>query len=138
MNKKLIVRISRTIFAFFFAFHAMVAQCSPQQPLQVSMLQLIATPERYEGKKIRVTAFLHLEFEGDAIYLHREDYANAIASNSIAIELTDVEVIKFKKFQNSYVLIEGQFASTARGHFGAGQGLISRIARLEGWKVRRK
>lgn len=128
----------RVILALLLTFHNSAAQCSTSQPVQVSMLQLIATPERYDGKTIRVTAFLHLEFEGNALYLHREDYENALVSNSIAIEFTDTEAMTSKKYQNSYVLMEGRFSATTRGHFGAGQGSLSQITRLIGWKVRRK
>ena len=44
----------------------------------VSMIQLIANPQVYDNKRVRITGFLHLEFEGDAIYLHREDFSYAL------------------------------------------------------------
>jgi hypothetical protein len=37
------------------------------------MIQLIANPQAWDGKHVRVIGFLRLEFEGDALYLHRED-----------------------------------------------------------------
>ena len=37
----------------------------------VSLIRLIANPEKYHGKKIQVTGYINLEFEGDAIYLHK-------------------------------------------------------------------
>ncbi len=37
-----------------------------------SLIRLIATPEKYDGKTIQVIGYLHLEFEGDAIYLIRK------------------------------------------------------------------
>jgi len=43
-------------------------------PEDVSLIQLIANPQAYDGKTVRITGFLHLEFEGNAIYLHNEDF----------------------------------------------------------------
>jgi hypothetical protein len=42
--------------------------------LDVSLIQLIANPESYDGKKVRIIGFLRLEFEGDALYLHQVDF----------------------------------------------------------------
>jgi hypothetical protein len=49
-----------------------------QQSISVSLIQLIANPERYNGKPVRLIGFLRLEFEGDALYLHREDYERGL------------------------------------------------------------
>ena len=49
---------------------------------------LIANPDRVDGKLIRVIGFLRLEFEGDVLYLHREDYENAILGNGIWVSVT--------------------------------------------------
>jgi hypothetical protein len=38
---------------------------------EVSLIQLIATPERYHGKFVEVIGYMNLEFEGNAIYLHK-------------------------------------------------------------------
>ena len=43
----------------------------------VSMVQLIATPEKFDGKFVRVHGFLNLGFEGDSLYLHRETFSKA-------------------------------------------------------------
>jgi hypothetical protein len=44
----------------------------------VSMVQLLATPERFHGKRVRFTGFVHLAFEGNGIYLHKEDFDHGI------------------------------------------------------------
>jgi hypothetical protein len=51
----------------------------------VSIVQLIATPEKYDGKVVQVMGFLRLEFEGNAIYLHEDDYTHAIYKNGLMI-----------------------------------------------------
>jgi hypothetical protein len=52
---------------------------------QVSIIQLIATPAKFDHKKIRIVGYLHLEFEGNAIYLHEDDFRARISENSIWI-----------------------------------------------------
>ncbi len=40
----------------------------------ISLINLIATPERYHGKWVRVQGVANFEFEGNALFLHKEDY----------------------------------------------------------------
>ncbi len=61
----------------------------------ISLIRLIATPERYDGKVIQVEGFLNLEFEGNAIYLHKEDYENSLCKNGFWVDFSDE--IKSKK-----------------------------------------
>jgi hypothetical protein len=67
---------------------------------------------------IRLIGFLRLEFEGDVLYLHREDYEHAILGNVIWVNVTP-EMTKQKNTLNMhYVLLEGMFSSNDRGHMG--------------------
>src|SRR4051794_10776104 len=40
---------------------------------QVSLVQLLANPERYHNKPVSLEGFLHVEFEECGIYLSRDD-----------------------------------------------------------------
>ena len=53
----------------------------------VSMIQPLANPQAYDNKRVRITGDLHLEFEGNAIYLPREDFDYAITKNSLWINI---------------------------------------------------
>lgn len=57
--------------------------------MNVSIVQLIANPKRFDGKKVRPQGFLRLTFEGNAIYLHREDYVWCIFTNALWIGVPD-------------------------------------------------
>lgn len=103
----------------------------------VSIIQLIATPELFNGKKVRIVGFLRLEFEGSAVYLHREDIENAISQNSIAIELSDSQEFSWRKLNNQYVVVEGRFSSIAKGHLSMRSGSLQYITRLGDWSVKR-
>lgn len=98
------------------------------------MIQLIANPEQYDGSPIRVIAFLNLEFEGTALYLHREDYEKSLASNAIWISLTDQQVNSSKKLSRGYVLVEGVFRAKDRGHLGMFSGSVERVTRIQSWE----
>jgi hypothetical protein len=106
---------------------------SGRQPIDVTMVQLIANPEKFDGKLVRVIGFLRLEFEGDALYLHREDYEISILGNGIWVDATP-EINKQSKILNMhYVLLEGTFSAKDRGHMGMWSGALKHITRCEVW-----
>jgi hypothetical protein len=101
-------------------------------PHAVSLVQLIATPEKYQGKPVQVFGFMRLEHEGTAIYLHREDYENSLYKNGLW--LTNVDTADHHAKHNlKWVLLEGTFDGTAHGHLGLWSGTIKDIKRVELW-----
>lgn len=104
---------------------------------EVSIIQLIANPELFDGQDVRVIGFLHLEFEGDAVYLHRDDFDRSVFKNSVALNLNGSQEKTWRKLNNRYVIIEARFSSTAKGHFDLHSGSLHNIARLVDWPVRR-
>jgi hypothetical protein len=96
----------------------------------VSLIQLIAAPDDYHGKLVRVRGFLNLEFEGDALYLHREDYEKMLTKNATAIIIKDSKLIR--KFNKTYVLVEGLFCKMDGARYAwPWNGLIRNIRRVE-------
>jgi hypothetical protein len=106
-------------------------------PLQVSLIQLIANPEKYDGKDISVLGFLRIEFEGNALYFHREDYEIGLLKNAIWVDVTPEMKKDQSKFSMHYVLIEGTFSASERGHMGAFSGSIKHINRVMPWPLLR-
>jgi len=94
----------------------------------VSTLQLLSSPGDYHNKLVRVTGFLNLEFEGNALYLHKEDYDQMILENSIWIDRSG---IKQPYFNKEYAIIEGRYLAGKRGHFGMFSGAITEITRIQ-------
>ena len=99
----------------------------------VSIVQLIATPERFEGKVIRVLGYVHLEFEGNSIYLHQEDYVHLITTNALWLDEPQcfVGIKHEKRFTSGYALVMGTFTSKQRGHNSLFSGKISNIVECE-------
>jgi hypothetical protein len=85
------------------------AQESPQQAAKVSLVQLIATPEKFDGKVVAVQGFLDMDREGDLLYLHQADSENVILSNAIWIRRTEQMGRDRAKLNMKYVKVVGTF-----------------------------
>ncbi|MBV8672125.1 MAG: hypothetical protein JOZ33_01715 [Acidobacteriaceae bacterium] len=98
----------------------------------VSIIQLIANPMAYDGKKVRLTGFLRIEFEGDAIYFHREDFKNSIMRNALWVDVPhDMTATQKQDANMHYVLCEGVFRANRHGHMRLFSGEISEVSRIQ-------
>ena len=103
----------------------------------VSIIGLIGSPERYDGKRVHTVGFLRVEFEGDAVYLHREDYLRGLTRNAVLLVLPDKNV--FSKYDKQYVLVEGIFVRCDDSRsLCIFSGHIEKINRLELWPFDRE
>ncbi|MTW03882.1 hypothetical protein [Pseudoduganella ginsengisoli] len=131
--------MQKFLHTFIVALMCLCAASTQASELQdVSMIQLIANPQLYDGKPVRVMAFLNLEFEGNALYLHREDFDKSLLSNAVWISLDDQQIRASKKFSGGYVLVEGVFSAKDRGNFGIFPGSIQKVTRLQSWERKKK
>jgi hypothetical protein len=97
-----------------------------------SIIQLLARPEVYDGKRVRLKGYIHFEFEGNGIYLHREDQQKALYNNGLWVQFR--ENIKVgAECQDRYVLIEGTFVARNRGHMSLWSGSVEDITRCVSW-----
>jgi len=90
------------------------------------MVQLLANPEKYDGKHVRVVGYLHFEPEANAIYLHREDVEHHLIRNGVWLSLADG--VSFDGCQDAYVLIEDVYPRNT-GAQSAWSGTITRATR---------
>lgn len=101
--------------------------------LNISLVSLIATPERFDGEMVQVKGFLHLELESSAIYIHEDDYKNKLTANGFWVNFSE----KLDKKKNSldyndrYVIIIGKFDAGEKGNKGLYSGSIKNIIRLD-------
>jgi hypothetical protein len=56
------------------------------------MVVLLAEPQKYDDKFIRTIGFVCLEYEGDALYLHEQDYRHQNYEN--ALELRGTKAVR--------------------------------------------
>ena len=95
------------------------------------MIQLLATPERFDGKRVRVMGYLHQEFESSGLYFHREDDEQSLISNGLWLSGScDGGQLSYNQ---RYVLIEARFDSKDQGHLGAWPGALTDITRCAHW-----
>jgi hypothetical protein len=116
----------------------LVAPMKAEEPTDVTLVQLVANADKFDGKLIRVIGFLRLEFEGNVLYLHREDYENALLGNGIWVDVTPTMEKQRTALNMNYVLLEGVFGSHDRGHMGMWSGAIRQIRRAEVWRPARR
>ena len=94
---------------------------------RVSIINLIANPQSYNGKEIMIGGYLSLEFEGTAIYLSKDDWQNLICKNGF---WCNVDLVKYKEFDKKFVNVEGVFDSSNFGHMGLWSGSIVNVKRM--------
>lgn len=99
----------------------------------VSMINLIATPTRYHGKKVIVEGFVHVEFEGNMIYFSENDYKHGLDKNALWIDITREQMNSpaFKNCQNKYAFVKGIFDMNDQGHYSVNSGAITKISLIE-------
>jgi hypothetical protein len=107
----------------------------PNDEFTPSFSQLMANSNRYHGKKIRLEGFLHVEFEGNAIYLCKDHADHLICKEGFWVSF-DKKALSFdenagpRHFHRRWVLIEGTFDKDERGHMSAWSGAIQNIDRI--------
>lgn len=137
MNKKIIYAFIIVSIFFGTTISLILSKEQKTEKIQdISLINLIATPEKYHNTKVGVTGFASIEFEGTAIYLSKENFEQGIDKNAIWLEinwLNDRE--KYKKFDKKYVIIVGIFHKIPLGHTSLFSGSIE-IEKIGKWPSR--
>ena len=104
---------------------------SESEPIDVSMYQLIVTPERFDRKQVRVKGYIHLEFEGNALYAHKEDYDRFLSKNGVWIDTRKCGRGPHAGVNDEYVLVEATFDSQRLGHLNLWSGSLTDVTRCD-------
>ncbi len=103
-------------------------------PEDVSMIQLIANPQAFHGRAVRLFGFRRLRFEGNILYFHQEDFELGIYKNALWINVPDdMDHQQRAAVDGEYAICDGIFNAEHRGHMNACSGALTNIVRLEGW-----
>lgn len=96
-----------------------------------SMIEIVANPEKFEGKTVTVTGFLVISRNPREIsvrlYLHEEDAKYRLLDNSVFIIPSDQMLKDEEKLNDGYVRLTGRVLLTPTG----GGGYIIRIGDVE-------
>lgn len=99
-----------------------------ETPRETTISELLASPSKYNGKRVRVTCYYHREFEDSSLSDHKGDDlqkciwlcgASTFAKDS-DLHWTD----------DGHVTVEGTFAAGPGGHLGGFPGEFQRITKF--------
>ena len=93
------------------------------------MIQLLATPERFDGKQVTIVGFVNIEFEGDSVYPSEGAYQDGIFTDAIWLDVPKAMADRREMFQRKYVFIEGRFSAHDHGHMGMFAGTLTDVVR---------
>jgi hypothetical protein len=102
----------------------------------LNLVRLIAAPEQYDGKAVFVVGFLRLEFEGNGLYLHEEDYECGISKNAVWVVRNAKINGRADALNMHYVMLAGTFEAGHDGHMGLFSGSLKNIASATPWPPR--
>jgi len=119
---------------------AAVSSCLSSEPLppvasapisEVSIQELMAAPDKFNGARVRVIAPCSIEFEGAALYATEEAHEARAARQAVWLQLKWPLLPERRSLNGKYVLVEGRFVSELSGHEGIFQGAIVDVTSLE-------
>ena len=93
----------------------------------VSLVELIANPEKFDGQRVIVQGFVRLEFEGTGLYFHEEDYRHGLRYNAVGLSTTYKERDQAKDFDLQYCTIIGTYHAVSAGYVGLWSGSLSNV-----------
>ncbi len=111
---------------------------------EVSIVHLVANPEKYDGKRVKVFGYLHVRFEDSALYLTKDDADHLIGANAVWVsydpaaklgrldgkEIETRDVGDLRCFDGRYVMLDGIFSMKERGHMGSFSGGVKDVVRV--------
>jgi hypothetical protein len=96
-----------------------------QEYLPVSIVNLLAAPERYNGRAVAVSGFVSLKFENEALYFHREDWQRGLTRNAVWLVMNPNLRSTTKRSDRRYAKVQGVFSSAQAGHGGLFGGAVT-------------
>ncbi len=101
----IIVVVSINIYAQRRNNSASQPTFNSEKIFSLSLIRLIAAPEKYNGKYVRVHGYMHLEFEGDKLYLHQEDFKHQLCYNAVRLIFSTSEHLVLRR-DSSGILVK--------------------------------
>ena len=124
---------SIVILSVFLCYYALDNEAAAAGPTNVSLIQLVANPDKFHGKLVRVRGFLVVEAEHSAIFMSPDDAEMQILANAISLggELAGVEGSEEAYGSGRWMLVEGIFKANEQGTGTQYGGLIDNLSRVE-------
>ncbi len=105
--------------------------------IRCSIINLLASPESYDGKRIQVIGYARIRFEGNALFLSEEAAEHEVVENSVWLDFSgwsgDRKALAERG--NRYAIVVGTFSQSETGHLGGWFGGITGIERFDPWPL---
>ena len=96
-----------------------------QQPVAYTLIRVLANPDDYDGKKVRVRGALKIKDDAAVLYCTNEDWRYDITINAVLLDEQKYE--ELKAFDNKYIIFNGRFDADETGDEGMYAGTIKDI-----------
>ena len=136
----LLLGLSTVSFTLFGQTRNVKQEIVPFHKNLLSMVRLLANPEKFDGSKVTISGYLHLHFEDAGLYLSKSNADYLCKSNALWVEISDSvrafpiritgqedTVRTHKYFDFKHVTLSGTFRSANHGHMGAFPGAIESV-----------
>lgn len=110
-----------------FCFGASDLNRNGEKLKKVSMIELIANPDKFDGQRVIVSGFVRSEFEGNGLYFHEEDYRHGLRENAVGLSLAPKDVIQAKDWNLKYCTVIGTYHAVPAGYFSLWSGSLSQV-----------
>lgn len=98
----------------------------------VSLVRLLATPERYDGRRVRVSGFLTLGFEDLGVHLDENAYEAGLRMNALWLDPPNwLTPTATRKLNRRYGEVAGTFDASEHGHMGVYAAALTDLRRIE-------
>jgi hypothetical protein len=94
----------------------------------VPLVRLLATPERYDGRRVRVEGYLTLGFEDAGLHPDRTSYEGGLRKNAMWVDRPTWLTRKDEqKLTRRYAEVAGVFDADGEGHLGLYSGALTEV-----------
>lgn len=94
----------------------------------VSLVALLANPERYDGRKVSAAGFVTLDFEGSGLHLDKTAYEAGLRKNALWIDRpASMSAKQERGLGRRYGSVAGTFDAEAKGHLGLYSGALTDV-----------
>ena len=108
-----------------------------ERGMPISIMRLIATPERFDGKEVLVFGYVIAEFENVGIYFHREDAEHAFMVNALRIDAPVDKLRHVARYFDEcpgYAYVRGVFRAPKKNEAPSWSGSLENISELVFYK----
>lgn len=136
-------RLSKAANFCIFTLIVFLSHARAADPIFISMVQLLANPEKFDGANVAVMGYCVLDIPlknnpalhgSAALYLHREDSTANLSKNGVVLEVNLPILEKAGDYNKRYVLIKGVFDAKNLGFMKMYSGSIHDIEGILPWQ----